>query len=170
MNQARSQNSALGFTIVEAFVGILITMISLTIALQMFITTAYMRARINQFSGANNWIQEDFETVRTKATTFEQEAVPYSSYCSAAPANNLAAMFITDNTVGLGGASATVGTKTLNGKEYELTRTAAPSSMAPNRLVTLEYDLFSMENGNPSLEFEIDAEVVIYAAFKCPIN
>lgn len=158
------QDSPQGFTLVEAFVGLLITMISLTIALQMFLTTAYMRARAKQFDDAYAWIQEDFETVRAQAAEFEQGALPYSSHCGTP--NNLAATFITDDTVGLGGTSATLGTKTLNGKDYELTRTATPSDIAPERLVALQYELISIENGNPV--FEIDAEVVMYAAFRCP--
>lgn len=156
-----------GFTIIEIFVAILITMISLSVALQMFITAAYLRGESGQLGSIQNWIQEDFESVKAKAESFEQDVLPYSSYCGAVLSSNLAATFITDSTAGLGGASVGLGTKNFSGKSLTLTRTADYASSAdPTSLVSLNYSLAPASGG--TAELEVDAEVAIYAAFKCP--
>ncbi len=163
----RGQVTLQGFSLVEVFVAILVTVIFLTVSLQLFVTAAYLRVKALQFSEAYNWVQEDFEIVRSKATAFEQDALPYSSYCGAAAANNLAATFIADSSAGLGGTSVTVGTKNLNGKAFELIRTANYASTTyPEQLVALKYSLVPTTGGASILD--IDAELVIYAAFRCP--
>ena len=153
-----------GFTVVEIFVAIMVIMISLTVALQMFISAAYLRARSQEYGDVYQWVQEDFETVRSQAVSYESAALPYSTACGLAPASNLAANFI--STV-LGGSSVSLGTRSLAGQDVTLNRTATyATSAAPDRLVELQYSLVPVGEIQPS--FEMMAEVVVYAAFRCP--
>ena len=105
-----------GFTVVEIFVAIMVIMISLSVALQMFISAVYLRSRSQEFGDAYQWVQEDFENVRQQAVSFESAALPYSPYCGAIPANSLAARFITNV---LGGSSVSMGPRTLGGEEVD---------------------------------------------------
>ena len=156
-----------GFTIIEVFVAILVTMISLSVALQMFITAAYMRSQSGEFNQVHNWIQEDYENVKAKAESFEMDVLPYSSSCNASLDSHLAATFIADIPNGLGGSSSNLGNKDFSGNSFTLTRTADYASSAdPKSLVSLTYILAPADGGNT--EFEMNAEVAVYAAFKCP--
>ncbi|NJN23855.1 MAG: hypothetical protein HC810_04960 [Acaryochloridaceae cyanobacterium RL_2_7] len=97
-------------------------MISLTVALQMFISAVYLRTRSQELGDAYQWVQDDFETVRRQAVAFESSALPYSSNCGAVtPANGLAARFVNS---ALGGSFISLGPRTLGGEEVRLNRTA----------------------------------------------
>ncbi|MGB8701401.1 MAG: prepilin-type N-terminal cleavage/methylation domain-containing protein [Thermosynechococcaceae cyanobacterium] len=160
--------SPTGFSLVEVLVALMVTMIFVSVTMQIFVSAAFFRARADQFNQAYNWIQEDFETVLYKASQYEAAALPYSTKCSATnPANGLAAGFLTDTTAGLGGASSTVGTRSFGGKSFTLTRTGNYASSAnPYKLLGLTYTV-TPTDGGPAVA-DIRTEAVIYAGFKCP--
>ncbi|MCM1983073.1 PilW family protein [Lyngbya confervoides] len=157
-----------GFSLVEVMVSMIITLSFLMITLQIFLSAAYLRARSTEYNETYNWIQEDFEQVLTKAKAYQVQVKPYSSQCGAAnPDNGLAAGFIADSADGLGGSSATLGTRTYGGKNLELRRTASYNdTLDPNRLIKLQYAIVPPGGSPPVLELE--TKVVIYAAFNCP--
>jgi prepilin-type N-terminal cleavage/methylation domain-containing protein len=157
-----------GFTMIEVLVALVISMIFLSIALQIMVSAAFFRSKADQYNQVFNWVQQDYETVFSKATEYENSVTPYSSMCSAtSSASGLAASFISDATLGLGGSSASIGPATFSGKSYTMTRTADyASSDDPYRLVHLTYTV-TPTGGGPALE-TIATEVVVYAGFKCP--
>lgn len=155
-----------GFTFIEAVVGLMITMISLTISLHMFISTAYMQARSRQLHNVYSQIQQDFESVRAKAAEFESDSSAYAAYCNEPVTSNYAARFIEDTTVGLGGKVTQIGTENLKGIDYKLMRKARYLGTAnPKSNVSLEYALVSPQGGDSLLD--IEAEVLINASLEC---
>jgi prepilin-type N-terminal cleavage/methylation domain-containing protein len=157
-----------GFTLIEVLVALAISMIFLSIALQMMVSAAFFRSKATQYNEAFNVIQQDYETVFNKATEYENSVSPYSQKCLATnPANGLAASFIGDTTTGLGGSSTSMGPIALSGQSFTMTRTADyASSDDPYRLVRLIYAV-TPTTGGPSV-VNITTEVVLYAGFKCP--
>jgi prepilin-type N-terminal cleavage/methylation domain-containing protein len=157
-----------GFTLVEVLVAILISTIFVSIAMQIMVSAAFFRSKAYQYNQAFNWIQQDYETVFSKATEYENSVSPYSTKCLATgPASGLAAGFINDATIGLGGSSVSVGPTTLSGKSFMMTRTADyAASDDPYRLVRLTYTVTPTDGG--STVANIATEVVLYAGFKCP--
>jgi prepilin-type N-terminal cleavage/methylation domain-containing protein len=57
-----------GFTLVEVLVAILITTIFISVAMQAIVIAAVFKVRARQYSEATNWIQEDLESVRQRAS------------------------------------------------------------------------------------------------------
>jgi type II secretory pathway pseudopilin PulG len=157
-----------GFSLIEVLVALMVTMIFIAITMQMFVSAAFFRSRGDQYNQAFNWIQEDYEGVFTKASRYENNVEPASTLCAAnTPANGLAASFIADTTLGLGGTAVTLGPKTLGGKSFMLTRTGDyATSSNPYKLLKLNYTV-TPTDGSPAIA-NINTEVVIYAGFKCP--
>ncbi|WP_404790551.1 type II secretion system protein J [Altericista sp. CCNU0014] len=168
---ARSPFQALqqrGFTLIEVLAALTISMIFVSLTMQMMVAAAFFRSKGGQYNQAFNWIQQDYEKVFSKATEYENSVTPYSSKCLATtPDNGLAAGFLNDATLGLGGTAVTLGTTTLSGKSFTLTRTASyASSDDPYRLVRINYAVAPASGGAAIVS--IDTEVVLYAGFKCP--
>jgi prepilin-type N-terminal cleavage/methylation domain-containing protein len=157
-----------GFTLVEVLVALAISMIFISVTMQVMVSAAFLRSKADQYNQVYNWVQQDYETVFSKATEYENSVTPYSQKCLATTsASGLAASFISDATLGLGGSSASIGPATFSGKSYTMTRTADyASSDDPYRLVHLTYTV-TPTGGGPALA-TIATEVVLYAGFKCP--
>jgi prepilin-type N-terminal cleavage/methylation domain-containing protein len=167
-----------GFSLLEVMVALAVAMIFVTVTLQMFVSAAFLRSKGDQYDQAYNWIQEDYERVFTKANQYQANAVPASALCAATtPAGGLAAGFLNDATLGLGGANATIGQKTFGGHSFTLSRTANyATSPDPYKSLAISYSV-TPTNGNSSSAgnssggtaiASINTEVVIYAGFKCP--
>lgn len=60
-----------GFTLVEVLVAILIATIFVTVAMQMLAIAAVFRVRAQEFTEATNWIQENLEEVKYRASAFK---------------------------------------------------------------------------------------------------
>ena len=157
-----------GFTLVEVLVTLIVAMIFVSVTLQMFVSAAFFRAKGEQYDQAYNWIQEDYEMVFTEATQYQANVLPASSMCAATtPNNGLAAGFVNDPTVGLGGTTITLGPRTFGGQSFMLTRTANyATSDDPYKLVALTYTV-TPTNGGVAIA-NSDSEVMIYAGLKCP--
>lgn len=162
------QCSQQGFSLIEVLVALMVAMIFVTIMLQMFVSAAFFRSKGDQYNQAFNWIQEDYEEVFNKASQYENNVEPASTLCSATnPANGLAASFLADTTLGLGGTTATLGPKTIGGKSFTLTRTGDyATSDNPYKLLKLIYTVTPTDGG--AAVANINTEVAIYAGFKCP--
>ncbi len=156
-----------GFSLIEVIVSLMVTLIFLSVTMQMFVSASILRAKSDRYNSAYNWMQEDYETMLAKANAYEIDAVPYSNFCNpASAASGLAANFITDTTQGLGGATTTLGPKSVGGQDFYLTRTASYAGSAdPEKLVSVQYALVPVGGG--ASVFQLSAEVAIYAAFKC---
>jgi prepilin-type N-terminal cleavage/methylation domain-containing protein len=156
-----------GFSLVEVLVALMVAMIFVTVTLQMFVSAAFLRAKGDQYDQAYNWIQEDHERVFVKANQYEASAVPASTLCAATnPDNGLAAGFLNDSNLGLGGRTAVIGTRTFGGSTFTLTREADyVSSADPYKLLEINYTV-TPSNGGPAIA-QINTEVAIYAGFKC---
>jgi prepilin-type N-terminal cleavage/methylation domain-containing protein len=167
-----------GFSLLEVMVALAVAMIFVTVTLQMFVSAAFLRSKGDQYDQAYNWIQEDYERVFTKANQYQANAVPASELCAATtPAGGLAASFLNDATLGLGGANAIIGQKTFGGHSFTLSRTADyATSPDPYKSLTITYSVTPTNGGNMSASTvsgsnaiaAINTEVVIYAGFKCP--
>jgi Tfp pilus assembly protein PilV len=164
----RSPSPLLGFSLVEVLVAMMVTMIFVAIMLQMFVSAAFFRSKGVQYNQAFNWIQEDYELVFKRASEYEANAEPASTLCAATtPANGLAANFLNDTTLGLGGTTVSLGPKTFGGQSFQLTRTGNYASSAnPYKLLKLAYTVTPISGGEAIAN--INTEVVIYAGFKCP--
>ncbi len=161
-------SSQRGFSLVEVLVALMTTMIFVTVTLQMFVSAAFLRSKGDQYDQAYNWIQEDHERVFAKANQYEASAVPASTLCAATnPNNGLAASFLNDSTLGLGGKTAIIGTKTFGGNTFTLTREADYAlSVDPYKLLEINYTV-TPSNGGAAVA-QINTEIAIYAGFKCP--
>jgi hypothetical protein len=161
------QSSSDGFSLVEALVALLVTTIFIAITMQMFVSAAFFRSKGDQYNQSFNWIQEDYEGVFNKASQYENDAGPASTFCSATTSSNgLAAGFLADTTRGLGGTTTTLGPKTFGGKSFTLTRTGDyATSENPYKLLKLNYTVSPTDGG--AAIANINTEVVLYAGFKC---
>jgi prepilin-type N-terminal cleavage/methylation domain-containing protein len=160
--------SVRGFTLVETLVAMIVGSIFVAIAMQVIVSAAFFQSRAEQYDEAFNWVQEDLEAVINHAGQYEMNANP-SAKCVFAPIsadNGMAAGFLNDTTLGLGGASASFGPKQFGGKSYMLNRTAAIASADPYRLVQLTYTV-TPQGGGPAIA-AITTEVIPYAVLKCP--
>ncbi len=157
-----------GFSIIEVLVALMVAMIFITVTLQMFVAAAFFRSKGDQYNQAFNWIQEDYEMAFNRASAYEANVEPASAFCAAtAPANGLAANFLSDTAHGLGGTTVNVGPKTFGGKSFLLTRTGDyASSENPYKLLKLTYTVTPTDGGAEVAK--INTEVAIYAGFKCP--
>jgi prepilin-type N-terminal cleavage/methylation domain-containing protein len=157
-----------GFTLTEVLVAMMLSMIFLSITMQLFVAAAFFRARSTQYNYAYNWMQEDFEEVLNKANQYEMAVTPYSTHCNATNASDgLAASFLNDTVSGLGGSSVSLGTRNLGGLSYTMTRTGSyTSTRDPQKLIQVSYTV--RPTGGGEVVAELDTEVLIYAGFKCP--
>jgi type II secretory pathway pseudopilin PulG len=157
-----------GFSLVEVLVALMLTMIFISITMQMFVSAAFLRAKADHYNQALNWIQEDYEKVFRQASQYETEVLPASTLCTAAtPANGLAANFLSDTARGLGGATVSIGPRTLGGKSFLLTRTGDyASANDPYKSLKLTYTVTPSDGG--AAVASVNTEVAIYAGFKCP--
>lgn len=157
-----------GFSLVEVLVALMLTMIFISVTMQIFVSAAFLRSKADQYNQALNWIQEDYEKVFSQASQYEAEVLPASALCAATtPANGLAANFLSDATRGLGGTTSNIGPRTLGGKSFLLTRTGNyASSNEPYKLLKLTYAVTPIDGGMTIAN--VNTEVVIHAGFKCP--
>jgi type II secretory pathway pseudopilin PulG len=162
-----TQSSLNGFSLVEVLVALMLAMIFIAIAMQIFVSAAFLRSKADQYNQAFNWMQEDYEKVFSLASKYEADAQPASTLCSATdPANGLAASFLADTSQGLGGTTITLGPKSFGGKSFLLTRTGNyAASNNPYKLLKLTYAVSSTDGGTEIAK--INTEVAIYAGFKC---
>jgi type II secretory pathway pseudopilin PulG len=157
-----------GFALIEVLVALMVTMIFVSVTMQMFVSAAFFRARADQYNQAMNWIQEDFETAFSKAGQYEADATPYSSKCAAqTPADGFAAGFLADVANGLGGTTVTLGPRSFGGKSFVLRRTGNyANTVDPYKLLSLDYRV-TVEGGTEDVA-QVKTEIALYAAFKCP--
>jgi prepilin-type N-terminal cleavage/methylation domain-containing protein len=168
ISKRRHQKQAVGFTLVEVMVAIMVSSIFVAITMQSIVTAAFFRARAEQFDEAVNWIQEDLESVIKRAGRYETDTFPrpFSSRCDAVNvADALPAGFISD-AAGLGGAVVTVGTKSFGGKSFELKRTADyATSSDPRVLLKVLYEVVPVGGGVAIAT--TTTEVLPYAVLRC---
>ncbi|WP_261892069.1 PulJ/GspJ family protein [Acaryochloris marina] len=157
-----------GFTLIEALVAMIVAAVFVSMTMQAMVTSAAFRVVATQYDEAVSWIQEDLETVVNQAAQYEITTQPYSSRCLATlSSDGFASGFLNDSATGLGGASTTIGPRTLGGKYYTLTRTANyASSSDPYRLLNVTYQV--TEQGDSKPIATVDTEVIPHAVFKCP--
>ncbi|HEY9828453.1 MAG TPA: prepilin-type N-terminal cleavage/methylation domain-containing protein [Stenomitos sp.] len=157
-----------GFALIEVMVALMVTMIFVSITMQMFVTAAFLRSKADQYNQAYNWIQEDYEGVVNKASQYEAGSVPFSPLCSATnPANGLAATFLSDAVNGLGGTTVTLGPKPIAGKTFTLTRVGDyATSDNPYKLLKLKYTVTATDGS--LIAADLSTEVVLYAGLRCP--
>ncbi|BDM79638.1 hypothetical protein AM10699_25060 [Acaryochloris marina MBIC10699] len=158
----------MGFTLIEVLVAMIVAAVFVSMTMQAIVTSAAFRVVATQYDEAVSWIQEDLEMVVNQATQYEVATQPYSSRCLATlSSNGLAAGFLNDSVVGLGGASTTSGPRALGGKNYTLTRTANyASSSDPFRLLNVTYQVTAEGESKPIAI--VNTEVIPHAVFKCP--
>ena len=162
--KTQDQPQTEGFTLVEVMVSMIMTLTFVIVTMQLFVTAAFLRAKAAEFNDAYNWIQEDFEQALTQARTYEINAVPFSTRCET---GTLASEFINDPLNGLGGANVTLGTREFGGQRYELVRSATHlGTLDSTQLVAMKYQVQTPVQARVILD--IDTQVLIYAALKCP--
>ena len=156
-----------GFTLTEAFVGLLVAAIFLSTTMQMLVAATFVRVRAEQADSADVWIRSDLEAVKQLTQQYEMAVQPYSTRCSATvAANGLAAGFIQDGTQGLGGTTKTDGPRQLGGNTFVLERTASYANTSdPFRLVRLTYRVIP-EGGTAEITTKT-VEVVPLAVLRC---
>ncbi len=157
-----------GFSLIEVLVALMVAMIFITVMLQMFVAAAFFRSKGDQYNQAFNWIQEDYEMVFSRASLYEANVEPASTFCTATtPANGIAANFVSDTARGLGGTTVNIGPRTFGGKSFLLTRTGDyVNSEDPYKLLKITYAVTPTDGG--AAVANINTEVNIYAGFKCP--
>ena len=163
-----ARQSISGFTLIEVLVAMLVAAVFVSMTMQAIVTAAAFRVIATQYDEAVSWIQEDLESVVNQATQYEISTQPYSSRCLATVSSGgVAAGFLNDNVVGLGGTSVTIGSRALGGEDYTLTRTADYiSSPDPFRLLKVTYRVTAQGESQPMAT--VNTEVIPHAVFKCP--
>ncbi len=146
----------------------MIITITTVMVMQLILFATFLAAQSEQYNQSMNWIQADLESVRYQAREYEKNATPFSTRCAATtPDNGLAAGFLNDASVGLGGTPKVLGPKFLGGENLLLNRIAAYTTSAqPFKLLQLRYTVTPQAGGSAIASLE--TEVVINAAFKCP--
>ncbi|WP_299488402.1 prepilin-type N-terminal cleavage/methylation domain-containing protein [Acaryochloris sp. IP29b_bin.137] len=157
-----------GFTLIEVLVAMIVAAVFVSMTMQAIVTAAAFRVVATQYDEAVSWIQEDLETVVNQAAEYEIAAQPYSSRCLATlSSNGLAAGFLNDSVVGLGGTLTTIGPRALGGTFYTLTRTASyADSSDPFRLLNITYRVTAQGEDKPIAT--VNTEVIPHAVFRCP--
>lgn len=157
-----------GFSLVEVLVALMLLSIFIGLSMQAFLVAIILKYRAEQQDEATNWIQEDLELVKYQAQIYEKNAYPYSPKCSATdPTNGLAASFMNDGAVGLGGSSKTFAAKYFGGVPFTMTRSATyADSVDPFKLLKINYRVTSQTDGNNIRT--ISTETIIDAALRCP--
>lgn len=165
---AAGRNPNAGFTLIEVLVAMIVAAVFVSMTMQAIVTSAAFRVVATQYDEAVSWIQEDLESVISQATQYEISTQPYSNRCLATlSSDGLAAGFLNDNVVGLGGASASMGPRAIGGKYYTLTRTANYANSAdPFRLLSVTYQVTAQGESQPIAT--VNTEVIPHAVFKCP--
>ncbi len=156
-----------GFTLIEAFVGLMVAAIFLSTTMQMLVAATFVRVKAEQSDSADVWIRSDLEAIKQRSQKYEMTVQPYSTRCHATvAANGLAAGFIEDSTEGLGGTTKSDGPKQLGGKTFVLERTASYANTSdPFRLVRLTYRVIP-EGGTTEIATKT-VEVVPLAVLRC---
>jgi len=163
-----SHNPDTGFTLIEVLVAMVVATVFVSVTMQAIVTAAVFRVVATQYDEAVSWVQEDLESVVNQAAQYEMSTQPYSSRCLATQSSGgLAAGFLNDSVMGLGGTSATMGPRALGGSYYTLTRTAHyANSSDPFRLLQVTYQVTAEGESKPIAT--VNTEVIPHAVFKCP--
>lgn len=146
----------------------IVATVFVSMTMQAIVTAAVFRVVATQYDEAVSWVQEDLESVVNQAAQYEVSTQPYSSRCLATQSSGgLAAGFLNDNEMGLGGTSTTIGPRALGGSYYTLTRTANyANSSDPFRLLHVTYQVTAQGESKPIAT--VNTEVIPHAVFKCP--
>lgn len=71
----KSRRSNSGFTMMEVLVGIFIVASFTGITMQIMLTATLLKARAQQYSEANAWIQQDLEDIKYQATIYKSTSL-----------------------------------------------------------------------------------------------
>jgi prepilin-type N-terminal cleavage/methylation domain-containing protein len=180
--QASHKKADKGFTMVEVMVGILLTLVFTTIAMQAMVTATSIKVRSQELSDSDNWIQQDLETVKTASNALNYDdandtypissaAIEHANRCAAitststvtASANGYAALLKTNID------AVTIPTKLspIGNRQYTLTRTTVASSTSPFNVLQITYRVYRGTDTTATPIANLYTEVVPGASLYC---
>lgn len=165
----KSINQNDGLTLIEVLIATMIIVLFIGISLQALTIAALFQSRAKVQNDAINWIQEDLEKVRQKASVLAASPPP----CKANNVNDGYAKLLNTN---LPIIDTSNDTKQIAGLPYKISRqssiTLTPAISGSCKLnacyevLSLKYQVNTPEN---VLIAEIETEVIPDAAFQCSI-
>ena len=159
MFKPKLPNQDQGFTLIEVLIAILIATIFVTVAMQMMVIATVFKVRAQEFSEATNWIQEDLEDVKFQASQYSD-----TSKCSVLTSDDGFADGFRDL------LTEPIPKTFRNGKQFNLTRTTTPFSIAPGTapydVLQVSYDVSPTSGGSSIAKFY--TEVIPNGALQCP--
>jgi hypothetical protein len=175
------QQQTKGFILADVLVGILLTLIFTSIAMQVVVMAAAVKIRGDEVSEATIWIQQDLEDVKSKASDIDYIAATstapatysYSaSRCTATSTTSGYAEVLRNRTSLYGGAIGSTAdnnkTSILGARPYKLVRTAIARDKAPYNVLEVTYGVYKATDTtytSPIATFY--AEVIPGASFTC---
>jgi hypothetical protein len=175
------QQHTKGFILADVMVGIILTLIFTSIAMQIVVMAAAVKIRGDEVSEATIWIQQDLEDVKSKANDID-----YVAATSTAPATysySAARCTATSTTAGYaeavrnrtslygGTIGSTVGidkASALGARPYKLVRAAIARNRTPYNVLEVTYGVYKASDTtftSPITTFY--AEVIPGASFTC---
>lgn len=157
------QQSPHGFTFVEVLAGILMAMVFVLITTQAVFISAVFRVKAQRTSEALNWIQQDLEDIKFRASFNIDAETCEATTTTDGYAQALITQITTATTSPYTDTPPTV-IQLLN-KDYEVTRTFGVYNEEPFSIMTIEYSVVNPDNNESIADYY--TEVVPDAAFEC---
>jgi prepilin-type N-terminal cleavage/methylation domain-containing protein len=152
-----------GFTMIEAIVSMTIVTIFITISVQLLLAATAFRVIATEKAEVTTWIEADLETVKFRASQYSDP-----SKCNATASNAGYAQGFRDanpTSYGLDAPTDLTLTKTINARNFILTRTANSRTISPYDVLEIRYRVTSTLG--PTIA-TIYTEVIPNAALNCP--
>jgi hypothetical protein len=160
-------NTEEGFTIIDVIIGMLVAFLFLMASLQAMVVEAYFRIAGQASSEGLLLIQQDLEEVRFLAT---ESSLPYvAATCTSGYGAALQTNILNNMTAKDSNKDGIYTAKPNNTIEYQLTRTATPST-TDKQVLTLSYSVKRDPKGGTNYTKEVATlytEVIPDAAFQC---
>lgn len=153
-----------GFTLVEVLVGSVVVIAFVGTTMQALLTATLFRVKGQELSEATNWINEDLEMVKYKATQLAADSSGQACKPTA-PSQGYATLL--DQSIPIVNANKV---SAMGGRPYTLTRTETPSGTAPYNVLEVTYTVTSA-SGEQTPPREISkriAKVIPNVALACP--
>jgi prepilin-type N-terminal cleavage/methylation domain-containing protein len=150
-----------GFTMIEAIVAMTIVTAIIGVSIQLLLAATIHRIIAREKAEATTWIEADLELVKFRASQYSDNTICNATAIDAGYAQGFRDADLSVN--GLGGATTTL-TKTLNGKNFQVIRSANPRSATPYHLLELRYQVNSPTGIRIA---SLYTEVIPDAALRC---
>lgn len=153
-----------GFTLLEVVVGIVVVTFFTAATMQMLVTSALFKARAKEYAAAANFIQEDFEAVRSIASEFQFPTVSNTVTPPVTPANTV--IQLASRLEGIIDGDRLQFTGTPDEYPKQLTTSGSPSTTITVYTLDTTNNRITI-NSSPGLQSEVSAGAVLVNKTLC---